>query len=274
MAVLSGIQFNPYSGWDTRPWGEPEYEGPAPEDLDAAARTARRVTESIGQRLPALSIASGRSGYAIRLDVGRTPNAELSLDFMDLPKSQRQWWLARLKVPIGFHALLPAQRADVLAEATGRALERLGAEERWDPRPAWAAVEAARSEGFRADWTGPWKWTRDRQRRARLSGAIWDDGYARWRIVVADRETEDPLLETEDVLGCTWLANLQKASKSMRFVGLRTLVATSGSAFRPAPVRIDIDSGQVQRARPDPVPTSYPGDPCSAGVASRLQVVH
>jgi hypothetical protein len=126
------------------------------------------------------------------------------------------------------------------------------------------AVQAVRVAQFECSWTGPWKSARDRKTRVRLQGRILDDGYGRWRLVVANRDSDDPLLETEEVLGWTWLRNFDHAAKTMRWESPTIITLQSGSDMLPEAVRINVVTGEVRLEERHPLPRSYPGNPRKA----------
>lgn len=78
MAKFSDLHCYPYSGWPDIPWGlaRPLEKRPTEDelDVDAAARSSRRVTESISLELPAAELSASKSTYQISLSVGDEPD--------------------------------------------------------------------------------------------------------------------------------------------------------------------------------------------------------
>ena len=264
MAGFRDVHLFPYSGWHRRPWGLPDTLS---LDVDAAARTARRVTEAISREVASLGLTSAASSYRLVCWRGRTGQLEL-----ERVRAPRDLFLGRLYIPRGFRFLDPQVRAALIADATEAALGGIVETAGWDSRALSDALKAVRNEDFACTWVGPWKSTRDRKRRVRLQGRIHDDGYGRWRLVVASKGSEMPITETADVLGWTWLTNFDHAARSMRFVSADVVSVTSGSDMFPDPVGVNITTGEILRRKPDPRPTMYPGKPRRAPVVPQLQV--
>ena len=264
MAGFRDVHLFPYSGWYRQPWGLPDTFS---LDVDAAARTARRVTEAISRELTSLGVTSPVSSY--RLHSWKGSSNDLELERVRAPQGP---FLGRLFIPRGFRFLDPQVRATVLAEATEAALGGLAESTGWNTHAVSDAVQAVKDDDFTCAWVGPWKSTRDRKRRVRLQGRIHDDGYGRWRLVVAAKSADEPILETIDVLGWTWLANFDHAAKSMRFVSADVISVTSGSDMLPEPLQIDITTGKILRRKSNPRPITYPGKPRRVSARPQLQV--
>ena len=250
MARFRDIHLYPYSGWYRKRWGQPDTRS---RDVDATARTARRVTEAISRELGVADLSSSASSYRLIAEEGKD-TFELTLD-----RSPSDAFLGRLTIPRGFRHLDPQVRAGLVADAVQAALLALGDHSRWDPAVVRNAVDGVRDASFACEWTGPWKASRDRSTQIRLQGRILDDGYGRWRIVVADRPSGAVRLQTQDVVGWNWLANLERAAASIRWVTPSTIELQSGSDFLPQVVTVNIETGKVKGTRLEPVPTSYPG---------------
>ena len=124
MPRLREIYVYPYVGWADRPWpGQRPRDSEEPWDdalldLDAGARSARRVTESVSQALKALGVEAPRGQLMLELRVGDGGGVELEFLERFLDPSDRM--TGRVRIPVGFRLLAPAERARMLGEAVGR----------------------------------------------------------------------------------------------------------------------------------------------------------
>lgn len=266
----------PYSGWPEKPWGLGRDAvapfDPDALDLDAAARTARRVTEELTRRLQAAGVESKRGSYQISMrSVAESDGVEVDPSI----RFARDGFLGSIKPPRGFRLLLPEQRAGSIAAAVQENLRPLAVKEGWEDELDQAA-RAARDVDFECSWTSEWKSTRDRTLKARLSVTLADDGYGRWLIEVANSEGEH-LRRTERMFGWTWLSNFQKMAKTMAFSEPHTLVVGRESMFLGVATSIDLDTAVARHEGNDvgvgEVVLSYPGEPGRPSPAVVSEVV-
>lgn len=253
MARFRDIHLYPYSGHRRRPWGLPHTPS---LDVDAAARTSRRVTEAVSRELAELGLLARVGEYRIFADEG----ANRDVVFIP-PRTSADQFGGRVEIPGGFRFLDPETRADLIAQVVEAALLVIAAWSEWDPSVVSEAMRRVRVAGLQCDWIGPWNATPDRRSRVRLEGHIADDGYARWHLVVASTDSDDSVLVGEDVVGWTWLSNLDHAAQSLHFATPTTVEVMGGSGFNPEPVKINILTGRVHRTKRVLVPTQYLGDP-------------
>ncbi|MFD1721858.1 hypothetical protein [Amnibacterium endophyticum] len=257
MGHLKDVHCYPYSGWFDIPWGLPKplEQDPTTDelDIDAAARSSRRVTEAISAEISSSNLPAPRSSHRIMLDVYDGP--DISVTAFD----QRTYDFGRLQIPRGFRHFNPDTRAELLADAVTQHLSDLATLRDWDHSVLSAAVRRARDSGWAATFVGSWKRTPDRHSRVRLFGQIHDDGYARWRIGVSDLHTETHLTESDEARGWTWLKNLKRSAAGARFLDDHRLEVPSGSMFLTETQVVDIRSGTVTADYEVP-PLSYPGD--------------
>ena len=86
MPRLREIYVYPYVGWADRPWpGQRPRDSEEPWDdalldLDAGARSARRVTESVSQALKALGVEAPRGQLMLELRLGEGLDLEVLTD--------------------------------------------------------------------------------------------------------------------------------------------------------------------------------------------------
>ena len=260
MARLKTFYLYPYSGWEELPWNQGRgATAPYDEDtldLDATARTSGRVFESISWGLQSLGIDSRRSSYSVGImwsesdDVEARPN----LDYF------AQGFVGNIAIPRGFRFVAPDLRAELLLSSLSTTIRALAAREGWEGSAIDPIVAGFRDSGYTCEWTSQWKSTRDRRLRVQMSMRLADDGYGRWRMTVARGDSDAVVVQTEEVLGWTWIENFVRSFKSMRFISPRVLEVGSGSGILDRAVRVDIETGEVHRREPDPVPLSYPGD--------------
>ncbi|MDQ1576078.1 MAG: hypothetical protein QOH55_1228 [Microbacteriaceae bacterium] len=260
MARLKNFYLYPYSGWEEIPWGEARGSvGPYGDetlDLDAAARTSRRVFEAVSFGMGALGVDSRRSSYGLGSFASEGSSVELHQNF----RSSAEGFLGNVGIPKGFRFLAPNLRAELLLGALSVTIDTLATHEGWDPAAARSVVAKFRDSAYACMWSSGWKSSRDRKLRVQITMRLADDGYSRWKLVVADAHSEEVARQTEEVLGWTWIENCMRSFKSMKFVSSRVLEVGSGSGILNRTVKVDIETGQVQRVAPDPVPLSYPGD--------------
>lgn len=254
MPNLKSVYLYPYSGWHDRPWshGEKGEDGLA---LDAAARSARRVTESLTRELVPLGLAAPRTRLMAMCGLAAGTEVEV------MPFCRADDFLGHLQIPPGFDRVLPSRRADLLTDAFEHLLTSAAEPLNWDPEAVRAAAGRVRESAYECGWQSPWKLTRDRQRQIRLEGYLEDDGYLRCRVVVTGRNDETPLVTSQTWVGWTWIENVVQASKGMRFVDRETLVVPSGSRMDGTVVTVDLTTGHVDRDPATPRLLSYPGDP-------------
>lgn len=276
MPRIRDVHVYPYSGWPDRPWSAgSEMSAPfEPDvlDLDAAARSARRVTEELTRRLRAADIESKRGSYRIFMrSVSETNAVEVDPSI----RFARDGFLGSIKPPRGFSLLLPDQRAEAIASAVSENLQPLAALEGWDDELN-RVIGAAREAQYDCSWVSDWKSTRDRSLRARLAVTIEDDGYGRWLIEVANAGGE-LLRSTERMFGWAWLSNFEKMAKTMAFSGPHTLVVDRESMFLGVATSIDLDTAVVWHEGDDvgvgDVVLSYPGEPGRPSPAVVSEVV-
>lgn len=254
----------PYSGWPQWPW-EAGRDAPGPFDdhlldRDAAARSARAVTEAISLALQSKSVQSRRSTYSINLlQQGGSADIEVGANLA----FAKQGFLGRVLISRGFRELQPQQRAAILSEVVHRSLAPLADAEGWRDTLD-QAVDHVRAGGFECDWVSAWKPSPDHQHQVRIVTRIADDGFGRWRVQISD-PTGIVLRESPDLLGWTWVENFQKMAKDMRFDTEGHLVVGRGSMFMDDVTTIDVASAAVineQSSRDgDATPLRYPGRP-------------
>lgn len=257
MARFSNVYCYPYSGWPDVPWGHarpPETE-PTEDDLDidAAARSARRVTESISLELADSQLSALKSSHQIGLTVGHGP------ELVSTTLRQRSHNFGNIDIPRGFRFFTPQARAALLATAVERQLDALSALWDWDPAIIRSAARRAREAEWTAAFTGAWKRTPDRTRRVRLFGRILDDGYARWRIGLSELDRDDYTAVSDEVVGWTWISNLRDAARGARFVDDDHLQVPPGSRFLTETYVVQLSTGAISPQQDEHVVLAYPG---------------
>ncbi|MBK7821264.1 MAG: hypothetical protein IPJ61_09330 [Tessaracoccus sp.] len=258
MPRLREIYIYPYAGWWGRPWTTmPEPWDDVTLDRDAAARSARRVTESVSQALRSLAVEAPRGQLMLDLMVGEGDGVELEFTERFLDPSDRG--TGRVRVPMGFRNLSPTERARQLGEVVVEAALRRAELHDWDVAAVEEALCAVADGGFRAYAAGPWKVTRDRKRQVRLCGEIADDGFLRMWAEIDDAATGGGSRRSEEIVGWTWLENVARAAKKMRLTGSSMLTFGAGSNDYEFHAVVDLDTGAVTRTPPNPVVLSYPG---------------
>ena len=262
MPRLREIYAYPYAGWVDRPWpGQRPRNSEEPWDdtlldLDAAARSAGRVTESVSWALKRLGVEAPRGQLMLELRVGDGDGVELEFLERFLDPSDRL--TGRVSIPPGFRLRPPVERASMLGEAVIETARRRAALHDWDVDAVDEALRAVADGGFRAHAEGPWKATRDRKRQVRLCGEIADDGFLRMLVEIDDTATGGGVRRSDAVVGWVWLENVARAGKKMRFDGNSTLRFGSGSADAEFEAVVDLESGAASRTPEMPEPLSYP----------------
>lgn len=258
MAKFSDVHCYPYSGWQDVPWGHarpPETQPTEDElDVDAAARSSRRVTESISLELATLGLSAPKSSYQIGLSVGDEP------DLVASTWRQRTFNFGHIQIPHGFRFFPPETRASLLASAVEKQLDALSNVWDWNRDLVRTAGRRARETEWVAAYVGSWKRTPDRTRRVRLFGQILDDGYARWRIGVKELDRDEYVLVSEEVAGWTWISNLKKAASGARFLDDDRLQVPPGSGFLTETHVVQLSSGTVDPKQDEQVVLAYSGD--------------
>jgi hypothetical protein len=259
MAQLRNFHLYPYSGAEETPWHwgrdiAMPYDD-ATLDQDSAARTSRRVFEDVSAGLTSLGIASRRSSY--RLFAVESQSNEVEV------RANRRLYangaIGHIGIPAGFHLLEPDGRAEVLLQSLSAAFKVLASFESRDAHQIDSLIEKSRERGYRCTWASPWRLSRSRKRKIQMLMRLADDGYGRWHLVIADVESGAVLMETEEVLGWTWVENYVRAFKAMKFVSANVVEVGIGSTMFTRTVEVDIETGEIRRAQPDPVPIVYPG---------------
>lgn len=262
VAKFRTVHLFPYSGWPEWPWeAGRDSVGPFDDDVldrDAAAKSARAVTEAISLQLQSAAVVSRRASYMINiLSKPGESNVEVGADIT----FAREGFLGRVLISRGFHRLPPTERAALLSEVVHRNLAPLADAEGWRDTLD-QSVEHVRASGFECRWTSPWKSTPDRQRQVRLTMKMADDGYGRWKVEVADLAGE-VLRESPELSGWTWVENYQIMAKEMHFDPDGHLIVGRGSGFIGHVTAIDLDSGSVVLAKSNhgtgAIALSYPG---------------
>ena len=262
MPRLREIYVYPYVGWADRPWpGQRPRDSEEPWDdalldLDAGARSARRVTESVSQALKALGVEAPRGQLMLELRLGDGDAVELEFLERFLDPSDRM--TGRVRIPSGFRLRTPVERASMLGEAVIETAHRRAVLHGWDVDAVDEALRAVADGGFRAFAESPWKPTRDRRRQVRLRGEIADDGFLRMRVEIDDSAAGGGLRRSDAVLGWVWLENVARAAKKMRFEGNSVLRFGSGSADHEFEAVVDLETGAATRTPRAPEPLSYP----------------
>lgn len=258
MAKFSNVYCYPYSGWQDTPWGHarPPETQPTEDDLDidAAARSSRRVTESINLELATLGLSASKSSYQIGLSVGDEP------DIIATSLRQRSYNFGNIQIPHGFRFFPPATRASLLATAVETQLEALASLWDWNPELVRAASRRTRDANWAAAYTGSWKRTPDRTRRLRLFGQILDDGHARWQIGVSNLDRDEYVVVSKAVAGWTWISNLRNAASSARFLDKDRLQVPPESGFLTDTHVVNLSSGGIEPRQDEQVVLAYPGE--------------
>jgi hypothetical protein len=248
MPVLKDVHFYPYSGSSTRPWGVPGGQDARPpftaavHNIDAAARSSRRVTEQLSMSLHELGVTAPRASYRIFLAHQGETNSVRVLNEIG-PRYVKEFFLGNVEVPNGFRTLAPDLRAELLTDAVSAKLLPIARAGQWEQQLD-RAVSDLRASGYRCEWTSPWKTSPDRKLRVRIVVAFADDGYGRWQVQIAEPGGEI-LRETAPILGWTWISNFQAMAKQMRFAARDVLEVGSGSGFMTGLTSIDLATAAV-----------------------------
>ncbi|MGC5165259.1 hypothetical protein [Luteimicrobium sp. DT211] len=151
---------------------------------------------------------------------GRSPGPDVTVQCGTRDRHEAR---VRVLLPRGFAALpKPAQRASVartLVEAAGTAC---GPEAR---DLVSRATDLAADYDFVYRRSSPWKWAPGRRRRARLSGWLADDGFAR---VVAEVDEGERVRVSAPARGPTTARRLARTLASLRWRGPDQLELVSG----------------------------------------------
>mgnify|MGYP000305367305 CR=1 FL=1 len=136
MPRLREIYVYPYVGWADRPWpGQRPRDSEEPWDdalldLDAGARSARRVTESVSQALKALGVEAPRGQLMLELRLG--DGDEVELEFLERFLDPSDRMTGRVRIPSGFRLRTPVERASMLGEAVIETAHRRAVLHGWD----------------------------------------------------------------------------------------------------------------------------------------------
>lgn len=146
MARFHDVHFHPYFGWEDIPWGlpKPMTEPPTVEELDvnAAARSSRRLTELVNEELSGVRLQAGFGSLRIRLE------AEAGSDMIARTNSERRFaHMAGLRVAVDFRLLGPDLRAELPAQAVELHLLAVDGVCGWNREEVRAATARARDRG-------------------------------------------------------------------------------------------------------------------------------
>jgi hypothetical protein len=276
LAKLKSFDLYPYSGWEELPWNEGRGSigpwGDMTLDQDAAARTSRRVFEAVSWGVKALGIDSRRSSYRLGILDSYTEPGEF--DVRPNLKYFADGFVGHVAIPQGFRFVEPDERASLLLGALSAVVEALSTREGWDFAPVESVIAGFRDSGYACEWASPQKMSRDRMVQVQMVARLADDGYGRWHLVVSDVGTGKVLIRSAEVLGWTWVENFVRSFKSMRFIAPRVVEVGSGSGILDRTVNVNLETGEVIREMPEPVPLSYPGDPTGVETTPTLVVRH
>lgn len=255
------VDFSPSSGWLDRPWDHDP-------DIDAFARSSRRVCERYTELLQGAQLASNQLRIFLRMnsakDIAR-------VEFLDGEPTDFESALAYL--PRGLTDWTPTQRARLALElqhASALALARVRGS---DPAPFGLAHHALLLEGLQPLWHGPWTSSPSRKHRARLVQRIEDTGFAKlWLEVCLQGQEGSPIGRTEAINSPGNLIAFARASCQRRWQDAKTLRLISTDW-------LGMEVGSLTTTLADllPIPDAAPTVPvaevpCQIEMVSRLEL--
>ncbi|HMM96241.1 hypothetical protein [Phycicoccus sp.] len=174
MARLKVVDVYPWSGFVDRPWSE------VPAD-DAFAKSSRRVSELVNSALEAVVIHSAYSSVRLLTGTGfqRPDGDDETVLISVLADLGDGFDVANVSVPDQFLELDAGDRALVALDVLTATLTEFARHRSWDPVAVESLTDHALAHHLQYVWTGSWKSSPDRRRRARFVGVIEDDGVGR-----------------------------------------------------------------------------------------------
>ena len=200
MPTLKTVFIWPPTGFAHEQWGD------SPEQ-DSLLRTSRRVCDSFSVELAAENIAANRS--EVRMFVFDFDGNDLEVAVIE--QATHGFECGHLFVPRGFHTLPADVRTSLVADGVEMIVSRLGEVRGWDVAAIHRSMDRVRSTGYTCAHTSLWKSSPDRSLRARVSGRLLDDGYARVRFEFSDGS------ETEEFVANSTLKSITRMGKELRW---------------------------------------------------------
>jgi|TARA_Y100000815_G_scaffold229854_2_gene219395 hypothetical protein len=207
----------PYSGFRDRLWDaeqHPDGRGRDP-DVDAVARTSRRVCEAYSRGLVELGL-EGNHGE-VRVFVHRSHRDDEVVPVSTYLKWTEGFEMAHVGVPVGAGAWSEQRRARMLLEAFHAVMTRFGHARGWPLAGLERLHDDYLDTGLDLAWRSAWKSSPDRRTEACLDAWLHDDGFSRVRILLRDRTSGEIAGSSEVVEGPVAEVALKRESKTLRW---------------------------------------------------------
>ncbi len=193
----AGLWSGGYRGWDR-----------TDASTDAFLRVGRTVVSSVGAEL---GLLGALPTHVVLVVPGRSSDLDVTVQCY---ARDRRRAFVRVLLPRGFSALPRGAQRETIARTLVEAAGVAGGPEARDL--VSRAAGRARERSFVHRDSSPWKWAPGRRRRARLSGWLADDGFAR---VVAEVDDGERVRVSAPVRGSTTARRLARTLASLRWRG-------------------------------------------------------
>ncbi len=207
MARVRYVLVYPYSGFRDRLWDaeqHPDGRGRDP-DVDAVARTSRRVCEAYSRGLVELGL-EGNHGE-VRVFVHRSHRDDEVVPVSTYLKWTEGFEMAHVGVPVGAGAWSEQRRARMLLEAFHAVMTRFGHARGWPLAGLERLHDDYLDTGLDLAWRSAWKSSPDRRTEACLDAWLHDDGFSRVRILLRDRTSGEIAGSSVELSLSTFLGN-------------------------------------------------------------------
>lgn len=249
MARVRYVLVYPYSGFRDRLWDadqQPDGYGRDP-DIDAVARTSRRVCEVYSRGLAELGL-EGNHGE-VRVFIHRSHREDEVVPVITYLTWTEGFEMAHVGVPVGTATWSEQRRARMLLESFHAVMTRFGQARGWSLPALVRLRDSCLDTSVDFAWRSAWKSSPDRRTEACVDAWLHDDGFTRVRILIRDRTSGKIAGSSEVVEGPVAEVALERESKTLRwrdrgtaeltlstFLGNRTPVPLVASVPRLHPV--------------------------------------
>jgi hypothetical protein len=184
MALMRSVDVYPTAGF------EKHFRGRDP-DAEAFARSAQRVAALCTEALPALGLRSGVSHLRVMVGMHERRYPDVAEARLMHVARHDGFHSAHAYVPAGVAEMPADARALLVLDVLVSVLEQLGDAHDWDPAALAALRDGVLQRGLAHRWTGSWKSSPDRRRRARVAALVRDDGRGQIWVETAYADGED-----------------------------------------------------------------------------------
>jgi hypothetical protein len=242
----------PYSGFRDRWWGTEGQNGEGGDaDVDAVARTSRRVCEAYSRGLVELALEGNHGEVRVFVHRSRREDGVIPVDaYLDWSGG---FEMAHVGVPAGAAGWPEQRRARLLLEGMHAVMTRFGQARGWSQQDLDRLRETCLDSGLDLTWRSSWKAAPGRHSEACVDAWLHDDGFSRVRILLRDRATGEVTGCSQVVEGPVGEAGLKRAARSLRWRD-REVVEVVLPTFlgNRAPVPLEVDVRATEPVAPWP----------------------